>query len=231
MAAGVQVRLLVDGYGLIEPRDRSAFAAPRVGASRDIAAARHRLLRGAFNYRNHRKLVVADGVRASSAAQHGAQVFASEPDGSHQADLSLLIEGPAAAAFESVFLLGSARRQRRGTPRRWKLGDQGDGGCASSSGAASASGPDLPDDRPDAMFFAGICAARERIWIASPFYVLDDAPSRHCVSPAVAASTCASSCCAPLESYSIAHQPASTTSPWPVAGCSSTSPVCCTPRP
>lgn len=83
-AAGVEVGMLVDGYGSLE-----------LGPA---------ALRGAFDDRNHRKLVVADGAVAWAGGGNLARKYPEEfVDGSHWTDLSLAIDGPAAAVFESVF--------------------------------------------------------------------------------------------------------------------------------
>lgn len=181
-AAGVQVRMLVDGYGSLE------LGAPAVRAL--VAAggrvARHRPLlhrgsvRGAFNSRNHRKLVVADGAAAWLGGRNMAAKYLGDADTAGAAvgvappwaDLSLVVEGPAAAVLESVFRSDwlAASGETLGA----------DAVASAASGGSStvqvlASGPDMPDDTLHAMLIAGVAGARERVWIVSPFFVPDDA--------------------------------------------------------
>jgi cardiolipin synthase len=64
--AGVQVRMLVDGYGSLNlalpPLLELQAAGGRIARFRPLVASG--TLRGAFNYRNHRKMVIADGHAA-----------------------------------------------------------------------------------------------------------------------------------------------------------------------
>jgi cardiolipin synthase len=177
-ASGVQVRMLVDGYGslnLSAPGLRLLQAAGgRVARYRPLAHAGS--MRGAFNYRNHRKMVIADGAEAWVGGRNLAlKYLATSSDGSHWTDLSLVVAGPAAALFESVFrsdwltatgetLSGNRTRPESPSP------SPGD-----SVVQVLASGPDLPDDTLHAMLLAGIMGARRRVWIVSPFFVPDDA--------------------------------------------------------
>ena len=175
-ASGVLVRMLVDGYGSMN------FAAPglkrlqaaggRVARYRPLAHAGS--MRGAFNYRNHRKMVIVDGAEAWVGGRNLASKYlATSPDGSHWTDLSLVVQGPAAAVFESVFRsdwLTATGETLPGEPARPASPMPGD-----SVVQVLASGPDLPDDTLHAMLLAGIMGARRRVWIVSPFFVPDDA--------------------------------------------------------
>jgi cardiolipin synthase len=179
-AGGVAVRVLVDGYGSLElgpgPLRSLIDSGARLARHRPLLAPG--TLRGAFNYRNHRKLVVADGRSAWVGGRNLARKYLEDlPDGSSWVDLSLVIEGPAAAGFESVFrsdwLTASGETLAGTAPaavaRRDEAGGQG------SVVQVLASGPDLPDDALHATLLAGIAGARSRIWIVSPFFVPDDA--------------------------------------------------------
>ena len=183
-AAGVQVRMRVDGYGSLElgaPAVRALVAAGgRVARHRPLV---HRgSLRGAFNSRNHRKLVVADGGAAwlggrNMAAKYlGDATVAGKAAGAGAvlpwADLSLVVEGPAAAVLESVFRSDwlAASGETLGADAAALAAPGG-----SSAVQVLASGPDMPDDTLHAMLIAGVAGARQRIWIVSPFFVPDDA--------------------------------------------------------
>jgi cardiolipin synthase len=179
-ASGVAVRVLVDDYGSLELGSAALRALVASGARlaryRPLVAAG--TLRGAFNYRNHRKLAVADGRVAWIGGRNLARKYLEElPDGSHWADLSLVIAGPAAAVFESVFrsdwLTASGETLEGFAPAA--VGAQHEPTSPGSVVQVLASGPDLPDDALHAMLLAGIAGARARVWIVSPFFVPDDA--------------------------------------------------------
>jgi cardiolipin synthase len=177
--AGVKVRMLVDGYGSLElgtPAVRALVAAGgRVARHRPLV---HRgSLRGAFNSRNHRKLVVADGAMAwlggrNMAAKYLRDDPAAGGASAAWADFSLVIAGPAAAVLESVF------RSDWLTASGETLG--ADAAAPTVPGGSStvqvlASGPDMPDDTLHAMLMTGVAGARQRVWITSPFFIPDDA--------------------------------------------------------
>lgn len=133
-AAGVEVRMLVDGYGSLE-----------LGPA---------ALRGAFDYRNHRKLVVADGAVAWVGGRNLARKYLEEfVDGSHWTDLSLVIEGPAAAVFESVFRSDWLAASAEPLPRAVPLPASAQRALPSPGSVVQvlASGPDLPDDALQSM--------------------------------------------------------------------------------
>lgn len=175
-AAGVRVCMLVDGYGslnLSAPSLRALQAAGgRVARYRPLVHVGS--LRGAFNYRNHRKMVIADGAEAWVGGRNLAlKYLATATDGSHWSDLSLVIDGPAAAVFESVFRSDwrtATGETLPGDPARDVATPRGE-----SCVQVLASGPDLPDDTLHALLLAGIIGARQRAWIVSPFFVPDDA--------------------------------------------------------
>jgi cardiolipin synthase len=175
-AAGVQVRMLLDGYGSLNLAApglaRLQAAGGRIARYRPLAHAGS--MRGAFNYRNHRKMVIADGAEAWVGGRNLAlKYLATSAGGSHWTDLSLVVAGPAAAVFESVFRsdwLTATGETLPGTPAPPASPPPGDAVVQ-----VLASGPDLPDDTLHAMLLAGIMGARERVWIVSPFFVPDDA--------------------------------------------------------
>ncbi|HEY7739179.1 MAG TPA: phospholipase D-like domain-containing protein [Steroidobacteraceae bacterium] len=174
--AGVQVRMLVDGYGSLNlaspPLLELQAAGGRIARFRPLVASG--TLRGAFNYRNHRKMVVADGRAAWIGGRNVAQKYLSNfADGSHWVDLSLLVEGPAAAVFETVCRSDWLAASGESVPD--EVAAPADAGAGGSCVQVLASGPDLPDDTLHAMLLAGIMGARHRVWIVSPFFVPDDA--------------------------------------------------------
>jgi cardiolipin synthase len=175
-AAGVEVRMLVDGYGslnLSSPGLRALRAkGGRIERFRPLMASG--TLRGAFNYRNHRKMVIADGRAAWIGGRNLAHKYlATFADGSHWVDVSLLIEGPAVLVLESVCRSDWLAASGEYLPQHEHehTGPAGAGSCVQ----ILASGPDLKDDTLHALLLASVMGARQRIWIVSPFFVPDDA--------------------------------------------------------
>jgi cardiolipin synthase len=174
--AGVRVRILVDGFGSKELRSASIRTLRAHGAQvlRFRPLLRSLLRRGASNYRNHRKLLVVDGREAWLGGRNIANKYlASAADGSHWADLSLVIAGPAATICEAVF--ASDWTEASDLPGLTEVDETARSLTAGTSCVqVLPSGPDLEDDTLHATLLACFVNARQRIWIASPFFVPDD---------------------------------------------------------
>jgi cardiolipin synthase len=174
--AGVRVRILIDGFGSKELRSASIRTLRANGAQvlRFRPLLRSLLRRGASNYRNHRKLLVADGREAWLGGRNIADKYlTSFADGSHWADLSLVIAGPAAAICEAVF--ASDWTEASDQPELTEIDEKAWPLTAGTSCVqVLPSGPDLEDDTLHATLLACFVNARQRIWIVSPFFVPDD---------------------------------------------------------
>lgn len=174
--AGVQVRVLIDGFGSKELRSRSVRYLQSCGAqvARFRPLLRSLIRRGTANYRNHRKILVADGVEAWLGGRNIANKYlTSLADGSHWADLSLVIAGPAAAVCENICASDWAEASGESLPTE-SVTHLPQELRANSCVQVLPSGPDLEDDTLHATLLAGFVNARQRIWIASPFFVPDD---------------------------------------------------------
>ncbi len=171
--AGVQVRVLLDGFGALQlPRrhfDRLREAGGDVAVFRPFLDLRNN---GPRNLRNHRKLVVADDHRLWSGGRNLASEYF-EGDADHPAwtDLSFDVEGPVASAAAWQFERDwSAVRQT--TPRTVVP-------ATPAEGAAPAqflpSGPDQAEDTAHALLIDGCYRAEMRILAATPYFIPDDA--------------------------------------------------------
>jgi cardiolipin synthase len=174
--AGVEVRLLCDGVGsrhlgrqfLAPLRDagaRFAWFAPVT-----LARLRPRLM----NFRTHRKIVVVDGVTGftgginitdtESAAASGARAWR---------DTHFAFDGAAVRWLQLVFMedwsyaTGSAPTDAAYFP------DVADDGPIPLQ--VLASGPDEPWNSIHKLYFAAITSARDRVLVATPYFVPDDA--------------------------------------------------------
>jgi cardiolipin synthase len=180
-AAGVSVRLLLDGVGswrvgrrylapLLKDGARVAYFMPML----------HMPFRGRANLRNHRKIVVADSQIAITGGMNLAWPYLGPmPDPNYWRDLSAVIEGPAVSDLESLFFSDWAfatgedltavppgAEAAKPSPHETSPGK--------SFVQVVASGPDVADDPLYESLVSLIFAATERIWIVTPYFVPDE---------------------------------------------------------
>lgn len=175
---GVRVRLLCDGLGshklsrgfvntLKNAGVQVYFFLPPLTALPDRR----------FNYRNHRKILVVDGLTGFTGGMNiGDDYLGKNPKMGYWRDTHLRLEGDAVYHLQYVFL------------KDWRLaaGDIishprffPDHSCSGRDAVQIvASGPDAAIDATQEMYFASICAARQRIWMTSPYFIPDPAISR-----------------------------------------------------
>jgi cardiolipin synthase len=168
---GLEVRLLLD--------DLLRIHAPH-GALRELVAAGARVerfmplvhlpFRGHGNLRNHRKIAIFDGERAIVGGMNLAHEYMGPtPDPLRWRDLSLLLEGEAVSELDAV-----ARAD-------WEFacGEQLSEAKKSAFGSIPVQVvPSGPDSESDPIYDADLTAiyrAEKRIWIATPYFVPDEA--------------------------------------------------------
>lgn len=171
---GVDVRLLVDGVGSIDLPE-SALDGLRAAGGK-VATFNPLLLgvfRGLANLRNHRKMIIADGAVAWSGGRNfSVDYLRAQCPPDCWTDLSFTIVGPAALLLQEVFW----------SDWSFAAGQPPDSAVlpppAAPSGEAQVqivpSGPDVPDDPLFSALLAASFAARQRIWLVSPYFVPDD---------------------------------------------------------
>lgn len=126
-----------------------------------------------INFRNHRKVVVVDGRTAWIGGHNvGDEYLGKDPKFGHWRDTHVRIEGPAALEAQISFV----EDWRWATDRTLEL----DWTPRSPEGGAAAvlivpSGPADATETAMLMFIHAINTAMERIWIASPYFVPDEA--------------------------------------------------------
>jgi cardiolipin synthase len=184
-AEGVSIRLLLDDVGSWRVGRR--FLAPLLAEGAKVAyfmPVLHIPFRGRANLRNHRKIVVVDSRVAVTGGMNLAWPYMgpdSDPDSWR--DLSAVVEGPAVADLESLFFSDWAFATREVLTAQDRdakeLQGPGAGVAAAAAGKASlvqvvASGPDVPDDPLYESLVSLIFAARERIWIVTPYFIPDE---------------------------------------------------------
>jgi cardiolipin synthase len=176
-SAGVDVRVLLDSAFKRRAGRKAVIALERAGGH--VAwfmpvwhLPFRRQLRA--NLRLHRKIIVTDGETAIVGGMNLAHEYMGPtPAPERWKDLSARVRGPAVADIDSVFradwqfaakdvLAAPSRTEPAGDARLQAVG----------------SGPDVADDLIYDAFITAVFAARRRLWIATPYYVPDEALSR-----------------------------------------------------
>jgi cardiolipin synthase len=170
---GVKVRLLIDGVGRMMGGGVNLRNLKTAGAQIALyGPILHMPFKSSTNLRNHRKMLVADGVRLwcggrNFAAEYFEGVGKSEP----WRDLSFDLEGPLAAQARELFERDWAFAG--GSPR--VEGAQAVQIAAAPFAQVIASGPDQADDTVHDLLVTACFKARSRITAVTPYFVPGDA--------------------------------------------------------
>ena len=171
-AEGVVVRVLYDAMGCNElPRhffDRLRAQGGRVAEFMPV-----RLLTVApmLNFRNHRKLVISDGRRAYTGGINVTDEYL------EWQDIGVEIHGPTVNALQEVFVddwyFATSEELTADAyfPRVNLAADE----TRTAICEAIASGPDQIFNTTREMLFLAITQTRHRLWIATPYFIPDDA--------------------------------------------------------
>lgn len=174
-ARGVEVRLLSDSFGsmMLGRRWFRPLREARAKASSFLPL--RRVLFQPINLRNHRKIVVIDGRTAFTGGMNiGDEYRGVMPKVGAWRDLHVRLDGPSARALQSVFLedwyfaTGEALEPERYLPHIVEA-------AGGASVAIVTSGPDTRNEAIHRLLFAAIAAARERVWITTPYFIPDAA--------------------------------------------------------
>lgn len=170
-AAGVRVYVLFDGIG--------SHALPQryVDELRGGGVAIHRFAthrwrnRLQLNFRNHRKIVVVDGARGFVGGLNvGDEYLGLKPPLAPWRDTQLELRGPAVADLQQLF--AEDWRWITGASPPLPPAPPADG---DASALVVASGPADPQETGSLFFTAAINAARQRVWLSTPYFVPDHA--------------------------------------------------------
>jgi len=125
-----------------------------------------------INFRNHRKIVVADGHTAWLGGHNVGDEYLGKGPLGHWRDTHVRIEGPAALAAQLSFV-EDWRWATGNEPdvdwKRWHVAEDG------AHVLVVPSGPADPLETAGLMFVHAINSAQRRIWITSPYFVPDEA--------------------------------------------------------
>ncbi|WEJ57196.1 cardiolipin synthase [Devosia sp. FJ2-5-3] len=172
---GVQVRLLYDDIGSTGMPKRFRTQLRDAGIKVAGFNQRHKFLRvygpTRMNYRNHRKIVVADGKHAWVGGHNvGIEYLGKDPRYGHWRDTHVRVSGPAALGcallFREDWEWATGERLPANPPKELETpGDQ--------SVLVMGSGPADKLEECAIAYVDLIGRARERLWIVSPYFVPD----------------------------------------------------------
>jgi cardiolipin synthase len=171
---GIAVRLLLDALGsfrvskknlapLLAGGGRYAFFMPMM----------HLPFRGRANLRNHRKIIIVDGVTAIIGGMNIANEYMGMTVSTRRwHDLSFLVKGPVLADLHHVFHSDWQFAEKR------KI-DEEDFPVDARVGATTTlelvpSGPDVAGDPLYESIVTTIFKARDRVWIVTPYFIPDE---------------------------------------------------------
>ena len=201
-ADGIQVRVLLDGLGAIripdEAVDRMKAAGVRIQRFRPPRVGR--LTR--FHKRNHRRAIVIDGcIGYTGGAAVGDKWLGDAQSPEHWRDIMVRLTGALASNLQSAFaelwahccgelLVGRdfypAHATGVGVVPDGAGGGDGDGDDRGPRHVALISSPSS-DEHPVRLFFnLTFLAARERLWITTPYFVPDRGTQRNIAARAQA---------------------------------------------
>ena len=195
--AGVRVRLLIDSIGSLKSAHSHDAMLKKAGVrTRLFMPALGRPGRGRVNLRNHRKLLIADGEVVWSGGRNLAnEYFIGRVGEPPWLDLSFAAEGALAAQAQALFdgdwriARGARQALRLGYAERFarqqaleQPSDAADYAAAPSTDATFTSlaqwvpsGPDFHEDVLHALLVSAAFHAEERLLLATPYYVPDEA--------------------------------------------------------
>jgi cardiolipin synthase len=171
-ARGVRVHLLYDEIGCKDLRDTYLEPLRRAGcAVSGFRTTRGRGNRFQINFRNHRKVVICDGTCALLGGLNvGDEYMGLDPDLGAYRDTHVRIEGPAVMAAQLAWIEDWHWATRSVPAVRWEPAHRAEGDRMLVL-------PSGPADRFETCLLAFshlIHSARQRIWIASPYFVPDE---------------------------------------------------------
>ncbi len=179
---GVDVRVLVDAIG--ERYSTGSRVSKYLGKNKAIKVARFlplvlNLRRLRINLRNHRKILIVDGVKGFTGGMNiGGRNLVNDPDNPHKtADLHFSVTGPVVHALEDMFFedwnFATGEDPPWGEDETCPHEPTGEAMCR-----AISDGPNEDFEVLTWILVGALSAARERIQIITPYFI----PSRELLS-------------------------------------------------
>ncbi|MGB5811674.1 MAG: cardiolipin synthase, partial [Polyangiales bacterium] len=126
-----------------------------------------------INFRNHRKVVVVDGKYGWIGGHNVGDEYLGKGEFGHWRDTHVRIEGPAVLKAQVSFCEDWAWATGEIPPLDWVPHPASDG--SDDAVLIIPTGPSDELETASLMFVHAIHSARHRIWIASPYFVPDEA--------------------------------------------------------
>ena len=170
---GVSVRFMADAVGSKSLPPSYLDALRRAGVKvADPSAGNRPRNRFQINYRNHRKTVVVDGRTGFTGGLNvGDEYMGRDPKFGAWRDTHLEIRGPVVSQLQLIF--AEDWHWATGEPLLEALDWSAEIAEADATALLVPTGPADTMETGALFFFAAIAAARERVWIASPYCVPD----------------------------------------------------------
>ena len=169
--SGVEVRLLLDGVGSFSTPKRALDPLIRAGGEAAFFLPVRLIHFTRTNLRNHRKMLIADDLRAvAGGANVAAEYMGPAPDPKRWRDLSFLLEGPAVRDYANLF----AADWRFVTGKRIEAAATPPPAAGDTVAQIAPSGPDVPGDPVYAALVSAAFAARRRLSIVTPYFIPPD---------------------------------------------------------
>jgi cardiolipin synthase len=171
--AGVQVRLLYDSAGTLWlSRSMVRPLVEAGGLVRDFLPINPLRSWIRINLRNHRKIVVVDGAVGFTGGMNvGDEHLGKSKRYGYWRDAFLRLEGPAVAGLQRIFMEDWHFAAAETLEEECYFPPPAS--CGNDLVQVVDSGPDQPLNSIRELYFAAILSARERLWIASPYFVPD----------------------------------------------------------
>ena len=172
---GVRAYVLYDEIGSVGLTEKYKRELRDAGVEvREFNTRKGRRNRFQLNFRNHRKIGVGDGRIAWIGGHHvGDEYLGKDPKFGHWRDTHLRIEGPAVLKAQLSFAEDWHWATDETPSLSWRA--QAAPGDSDMRVLVIPSGPADDLETASLMFVHAIQAAKERIWIASPYFVPDEA--------------------------------------------------------
>ena len=176
---GVRVYFLYDEIGShkLPRRYRDSLRESGVNICR-FNATQGRANRFQINFRNHRKIVVADGeVGFVGGHNIGDEYLGISEKFGHWRDTHVRLIGPSVLSLQMVFLADYYWATRKMPELNWSRVTEDDGsgcGAGESNVLTLPTGPTERIEGGTMFFLNAISRARRRLWIASPYFVTDE---------------------------------------------------------
>ena len=125
-----------------------------------------------INFRNHRKIVVVDGRTAFVGGHNvGDEYLGENPEFGHWRDTHVRIEGPAVQAVQLTFLMDWYWMTETIPDFEWTPTPSPEGNVRVIS---LGTGPNLDIESCRFLMAHAVNSARDRLWMASPYFVPDE---------------------------------------------------------